>query len=162
MEEKLQWPWMMAWCKTRGYPAAQTWAWDHAEKAWGDRQKYLDKIRADHSCWYCQLGLGSGGLGLRDVPEPPNWKDTLCEHHLDSLTPVHEDGEKVACEICGKEYEYRPWNKLVGREDKRCFCGKCVSRFQSQHLDDDRLVEGKPDELDHLTNIEKSHGVRDI
>jgi hypothetical protein len=163
IEEKCKWAWMMDWCKhsSRQYAPASDWAWKYAEEAWDARQEYLRVIKAEHSCWYCQLGIGSGRISLQDVPEPLNWKDTLCERHLKSITPVHQDGEGVVCELCKKEYKYYPWNSLAGRQDKRCYCRKCVSGFPARHLDDDRLVEGEPDELDHLTNIEKSFGVRD-
>jgi hypothetical protein len=154
---------MMDWCNSpaRAYPPAQDWAWKYAEEAWDTRQEYLRVIYAESSCWYCQLGIGSGRISLQDVPEPPNWKSTLCDGHLESIAPAHEDGEDVVCIICKKKYKYRPWNKLIGRQDKRCYCLQCVSGFRSRHLDDDRLVEGKPDELDRLTNLEKSYGVRD-
>jgi hypothetical protein len=161
-EEKCKWAWMMAWCEARAFPPAQDWAWKYAKEAWCQREEYLKVIRAEHSCWYCQLGLGTGSFSLRSVPEPPDWKSTLCEHHLESLTPVHQDGENVVCEICKKEYSYKPWNRLMGRQDKRCYCQKCVSKFPARHLDDDRLDEGEAGELDHLTNIEKSFGVRDL
>lgn len=147
----------MKWCKQRAFPPAEKWAWKYAKEAWQQRQSELAEAYAISDCWYCQLGIGSGRLSLRDVPEPPNWKKTLCEHHLESLTPPHKDGEKVVCEKCGKGYKYRPWNKLVGRQDKRCHCPACVSKFAIRHLDDDRLVEGEPEELDHLTNFEKTY-----
>jgi hypothetical protein len=143
------------------YPPAEQWAWKYAEEAWNTRQEELEKAYAQGSCWYCQLGIGSARLSLRSVPEPPDWKSTLCEKHAEQIAPIHENGEDVVCEICGKEYKYRPWNSLMGRQDKRCYCWKCVSRFPSKHLDDDRLVEEEPDELDYLTNLEKVLGVRD-
>ncbi len=151
----------MDWCKVRAYAPANTALWNYAEEAWNNRQEYLAEARAISSCWYCQLGMGSGRLSLRDIPEPPDWESTLCEHHAEKLKPVHEDGEDVVCEICGKEYKYRPWNRVMGRQDKRCYCRKCVSKFPTRHLDDDRLVEGEAGVFDHLTNIEKVFGVRD-
>lgn len=115
------------------------------------REKYGD-------CWYCQLGIGSGRMSLRSVPEPPDWKKTLCKSHLSSVTMPHEDGDAVVCEICKEDYKYKPWNRVMGRQDKRCFCQKCVSKFPAFHLDDDRLDEGEPGEQDHLTNFEKTYG----
>jgi hypothetical protein len=100
MEEKCKWAWMMEWCKQRYYPPAGSWAWKYAGEAWQQRQDELAEAYAISSCWYCQLGIDSGRLSLRSVPEPPNWKETLCEHHLDSPAPVHNDGEDVTCEIC--------------------------------------------------------------
>lgn len=29
-----KWIWMMDWCKSRGLPPAQKYAWDAAEKEW--------------------------------------------------------------------------------------------------------------------------------
>jgi hypothetical protein len=160
IKEGPAWEWMMKWCKVRAYPPAQTWAWKYAKQAWKQKEKELkaiEAVKAEYSCWYCQLGMGSGRLSLRDIPEPPDWKDTLCEDHLDSITPAHKDGEDVTCVICGKGYKYKPWNRVVGRQDKRCYCKQCVSKFPTRHLDDDRLVEGEPEELDHLTNFEKTY-----
>ena len=160
-EERCKWAWMMDWCKKRFYAPANNALWGYAEEAWNTRQEELAKANAQGSCWYCQLGIGSGRLSLRDVPEPPNWESTLCEKHAEQIAPVHAVGDNVICEICGKGYRYTPWNRLMGRQDKRCYCPKCVSKFATHHLDDDRLVEGEPGELDHLTNIEKVFGVRD-
>ena len=151
------WDWMMKWCKQRCYPPAETWAWKYAKQAWKQKEEELAAALGISPCWYCQLGMGSGHLSLRDVPEPSNWKDTLCGRHLDSITPTHEDGEDVVCEICEKGYKYRPWNVYMGRQDKRCYCLQCVSKFPTRHLDDDRLDEGEPEELDHLTNFEKTY-----
>ncbi len=35
METK--WAWMMDYCRSRKLPAAQSWAWNKAEKAWNKR-----------------------------------------------------------------------------------------------------------------------------
>jgi hypothetical protein len=29
-----RWIWMMDWCKSKGYPPAQDWAWDKAKEAY--------------------------------------------------------------------------------------------------------------------------------
>ena len=34
-----KWLWMMDWCKEKGCPAAQKWAWDLAKKAFNDFNK---------------------------------------------------------------------------------------------------------------------------
>ncbi len=150
--------WMVKYCKRRGYNL--DWGLKLAEEAWNNNQDYLAKIRAEYSCWYCQRGMGQGLLALRDVPEPPDWESTLCEKHAEQNAPVHADGDNVSCEICGKSYKYLPWNRLMGRQDKRCYCRVCVSKFPERTFEGDRLVEGEPDELDHLTNFEKTRGER--
>ncbi len=154
-----KWLWMMQYCKRQGY--SPDWGWKFAEEAWEARQEYLRVIRAQYSCWYCQLGMGTGRLSLRNIPEPPDWESTLCEEHLKSTAPVHEDGKKVTCELCREPYKYYPWNTLMGRQDRRCYCKACVAKFPERSFEHDRLVEGEPDELDSLTNYEKTHGVRE-
>ena len=155
------WDWMMKWCKQRAYPPAQTWAWKYAKKAWKQRQDELADAYAISSCWYCQLGIGSGRLSLRNVPEPPNWKSTLCDDHTELLKPVHKVGDNVVCSQCRRSYKYTPWNRLMGAQDKRCYCPACVRKFTVRHLDDDRLDEGEAGELDHLTNFEKTYEAQD-
>ncbi len=156
MEKDEKWHWMMRYCKRRGY--SPDWGWKFAEEAYASRQAYLKKWRDEFYCWYCQLGVGASLMALRDIPEPPDWKDTLCEKHLESITPVHQDGDIVVCMRCDTTYKYYPWNTLMGRQDKRCFCRTCVAQLPERSFEHDRLVEGEPEELDHLTNYEKTQG----
>jgi hypothetical protein len=35
---KDKWLWKMAYCKKKGLPPAQSWAWDKAEEAWNMKE----------------------------------------------------------------------------------------------------------------------------
>jgi hypothetical protein len=34
-----RWIWMMNWCKSKGYPSAQSWAWNKAEEAYKQQRE---------------------------------------------------------------------------------------------------------------------------
>lgn len=36
------WIWMMDWCEKNGYPPAQKWAWDLAEKAFKESKENIN------------------------------------------------------------------------------------------------------------------------
>lgn len=63
-------------------------------------------------------------------------------------------GDEVTCEGCGKKYRYFIW--AFG--NNMCLCRRCVNNRPQACLGDDRLDEGEPGELDHLTNFEKTYG----
>ncbi len=94
----------------------------------------------DSSCYYCQLGMGAPLLSLRSgIVKPEDWEATLCPPHLDSITPSHDNGDIVKCLDCGKDYKYFAWNRVMGSQDKRCYCRKCLKagyKKYPMHLDD--------------------------
>lgn len=131
---------MMDWCKARAYAPANAVLWNYAAEAWQQRQDELAAARAISSCWHCQLGMGSGLLGLRDVPQPPDWEKTLCEKHETENREILWPGDTATCDECGKEYKYWVWNRVFGNQDKRRYCKPCYRKGEHPPEDDvDRL-----------------------
>ena len=44
-EEQLKWLWMCNYCKRKGIPSAQSWAWCEAEEAWLELDEYIKSVQ---------------------------------------------------------------------------------------------------------------------
>lgn len=149
MTEDSEWAWKIEWCKIRAYPPAAEWAWRYAEEAWQQKREELAAAIAISSCWYCQIGLGQRLLGLRDVPQPPDWEKTLCEKHEMENRETLEPGDTATCDECGEEYKYWIWNRVFGNQDKRRFCKPCYRKGEhAPEGDIDRLDPREAWEID--------------
>lgn len=134
------------------------------EKEDGSHRIQLGSL--DSECYYCQLGMDSGRLSLRTgIVKPENWEDTLCPTHLDMITPTHDVGDMVKCLDCGVEYKYLPWNRVMGSQDKRCYCRPCLIAGYKKYP---MLLDDRPDaidieaELDIISKESEEQDLRDF